>query len=56
MVDSPDEIVSFAEVVLVGNSGEEFAEIVQRLAPQQHVIDLVRLKAPRAAHYEGIAW
>ncbi len=57
LVDSADEIVDFSEVVIVGNAGEEFAGIVQRLSPAQHVIDFVRLKAPPASvPYEGIAW
>jgi GDP-mannose 6-dehydrogenase len=57
LVDSPDEIVAFADVVIVGNSSEEFAEILGRLSPEQQVIDLVRLKAPGTrARYEGIAW
>lgn len=57
MVDSGDEIIRFSEVVVVGNGGEEFADIVGRLAPEQRVIDLVRLRnAGSAAAYEGIAW
>lgn len=57
MVDSADELVKFSEVVIVGNAGEEFGAIVERLSPDQQVIDLVRLKSmPGAARYEGIAW
>jgi GDP-mannose 6-dehydrogenase len=57
MVTSGDELVKFAELVIVGNAGDEFGTIVQSLAPQQRVIDLVRLEAiPAAATYEGIAW
>jgi GDP-mannose 6-dehydrogenase len=57
MVDSADELVKFAEVIIVGNADEEFGAIVQNLPPQQRVIDLVRLgMIPAGAGYEGIAW
>lgn len=57
LVDTADELVDFAEIVVVGNGGEEFAGIVGRLSPRQTVIDLVRLKTGElAAAYEGIAW
>jgi GDP-mannose 6-dehydrogenase len=57
MVDSLEDIASFAEVVLVGNAGEEFAPLLGMLSGDQHVIDLVRLKSSSGrASYEGIAW
>ena len=57
LVDSADEIVRFSEIVVVGNPSEEFADIINRLSPDQAVIDLVRLQAIRsAAAYDGIAW
>lgn len=57
MVDSLEEIAGFAEVVLVGNAGEEFTALLGMLSGEQHVIDLVRLKTKTsAASYEGIAW
>jgi len=46
-----------AEILVVGNTGEEFAAVLTRLSPEQRVIDLVRLKAAaRPPGYEGIAW
>jgi len=57
MVESADELMKFAEVVIVGNNGDDFGAIVRGLAPHQHVIDLVRIGTiPAAAGYEGIAW
>lgn len=58
MVDSLDDIAAFAEVVVVGNTGDEFAGFLPRLRPEQRVIDLVRLKGAGGvpAAYEGIAW
>jgi GDP-mannose 6-dehydrogenase len=58
MVDSLDDIAAFAEVVVVGNTGDEFAAFLPRLRPEQRVIDLVRLKGAGQgpAAYDGIAW
>jgi GDP-mannose 6-dehydrogenase len=57
LVDSPDEIVGFAEIVIVGNASEEFGTVLERLGPGQQVIDLVRLTPSGIrARYEGIGW
>jgi GDP-mannose 6-dehydrogenase len=58
MVDSLDDIAAFAEVVVVGNTGDEFAAFLPRLRPEQRVVDLVRLKGAGQgpAAYDGIAW
>jgi GDP-mannose 6-dehydrogenase len=58
LVDSLDEVVGFAEVVVIGNSAEEFGQCLAQLGRDQQVIDLVRMKAPAgiAAAYDGIAW
>jgi GDP-mannose 6-dehydrogenase len=57
MVDSLDDIARFSEVIVVGNASDEFTGIFPMLAPEQHVVDLVRLKAEGAGtSYEGIAW
>lgn len=57
MVDSPDEIVSHSEVILVGNQSDEFFPSLERLSPAQVVIDLTPAgPAPRTtAYYERIA-
>lgn len=57
LVDSLDEVAAFAEVVLVGNASDEFSPLLSRLKPDQHVIDLVRVRNhPSGGNYEGIAW
>jgi GDP-mannose 6-dehydrogenase len=59
LCDTLDEVLSQAEVVVVGNAAPEFADAVRRCRPDQLIIDLVRLPVPRdeiAARYEGICW
>lgn len=57
LVDSADELLHFAEVVVVGNGAAEFADIASRLTSRQRVVDLVRLDPrPSAGAYDGIAW
>jgi len=58
LVGDVQEIADHAEVVVVGNRSREFVEVLARLGPEQHVIDLVRIAkdARTAATYEGIAW
>lgn len=57
MVGTMDEIVSHAEVVLIGNQSPEFAEALRRLTPEQRVIDLTPATAlpETAAGYERIS-
>jgi len=58
IVDDLDEIVDFAEVIIVGNKSEEFVTIFDKLKKEQIVIDLVRIteNVKTKAHYEGIYW
>jgi GDP-mannose 6-dehydrogenase len=59
MVDSAEQLMRHAEVLVVGNGAPEFSAIVATRNPDQHVIDLVRVDADLAGHsagYEGIAW
>ena len=55
MRTSIDEVLDFAEVLVVGNKAEEFKEIEQREG--QVVIDLVRLfEKISDNNYQGICW
>ncbi len=58
MVKDPQSILEHAEVIVIGNNDPQFAEIAQKLKPEQHVVDFVRIGAMKAgAHgYHGIAW
>jgi GDP-mannose 6-dehydrogenase len=57
MTDSLDEIMRFAEILVVGNAAPEFAAVAGRLSPGQRVLDLVRLAdVADRDNYEGIGW
>ncbi|MGE5294763.1 MAG: nucleotide sugar dehydrogenase [Solirubrobacterales bacterium] len=58
MVESVDEVLDHAEVVIVGNQAPEFSDIMNRVRPDQTVVDLVRI-APlttQEGKYYGICW
>ena len=58
MVETIDEVLEHAEVIVIGNKAGEFNGIVDRLRPDQVVVDLVRI-APlttREGKYYGICW
>lgn len=58
MVDTPDDVLAHAETIVIGNGSEKFVELLQRVGPQQHVIDLVRITKdiPSTINYDGINW
>jgi GDP-mannose 6-dehydrogenase len=58
MKKSLDEIVDFADVLVIGNKNEEFASIFSHLKPSQVVLDLVRIADASAtpATYQGLSW
>ena len=58
MVDSAEQLMEHAEVLIVGNGAPEFADIVSNRTPNQYVIDLVRIggEAGDSAGYEGISF
>ena len=58
MRESIDEVLAHADIIVIGNSAPEFAQIAELLRPGQKVIDLVRLKATfrSPGQYEGICW
>lgn len=56
---SLDEVVQFAEVLVIGNQNPEFAKILEKRHPEQIVIDLVRVLPNHESlppHYKGICW
>ncbi|PND59613.1 GDP-mannose dehydrogenase [Mycobacterium sp. ENV421] len=57
MVDTVDEVIDFAETIVVGNGAKEFRSAIERLGADQIVIDLVRV-ADRTSDdsYDGICW
>jgi GDP-mannose 6-dehydrogenase len=57
MSTSIDEVLEFAEVLVIGNKAEQFKEIEQRQKEGQVVIDLVRLfERTSGNNYQGICW
>jgi GDP-mannose 6-dehydrogenase len=58
MVDSIDAVLQHADVIVIGNSSEEFREVPDRISNNQVVVDLVRIVDSRTVDgkYDGICW
>ena len=58
MVDSQEELLSHAQVIVIGNTAEEITGALQARRPDQSLVDLVRLARDlrSEAGYSGIAW
>lgn len=58
MVDTVEEVLDHAEVIVIGNKAPEFGGIVDRVRPDQVVVDLVRIapSTTQAGKYYGIGW
>lgn len=57
MVESMQEVMDFAETIVIGNGAAEFKPVPDNLKPGQVVVDLVRIsKEMSSAQYDGICW
>lgn len=58
MVQTMDEVLAFAETLVIGNGAGEFAGILERIRPGQVVVDLVRVvkECNKTGEYDGICW
>lgn len=57
MCSNVDEVIEFADVIVVGNKAQEFEKLQQVQKEGQVVIDLVRLMSkPSDESYQGICW
>jgi len=58
MVERVDDVLAFAETIVIGNGAEEFRAVPDRLKPGQVVVDLVRVSQRRSDSpvYDGICW
>ncbi len=57
MVESIDEVLRFAETVVIGTNDREFSTVTERLREGQTVIDFVRVpRGSNGANYHGICW
>ncbi|MDB5794241.1 MAG: algD [Noviherbaspirillum sp.] len=60
MAESIEEVLDFAETIVIGNDAAEFRDLPSRLRPGQAIVDLVRI-SPRGFRsatdtYDGICW
>ncbi|MEN3293812.1 MAG: GDP-mannose 6-dehydrogenase [Burkholderiales bacterium] len=56
MTASMDEVLDFADTVVIGNNAPEFRDVASRLKSGQVVVDLVRILPHRDEAYDGICW
>jgi GDP-mannose 6-dehydrogenase len=57
MVGSVEEVLDFAETIVIGNGAEEFHSVLDRLGEHQVVVDLVRIGSRKSGgQYDGICW
>jgi GDP-mannose 6-dehydrogenase len=58
MMDSIDAVVQHADIIVIGNSSEEFREVPDSISSNQVVVDLVRIVDNRSVDgkYDGICW
>lgn len=57
MAASVEEVVGFAETLVIGNAADEFKGCLDRLRADQQIVDLVRLVDRRSGGaYDGICW
>ncbi|AVR95987.1 nucleotide sugar dehydrogenase [Pseudoduganella armeniaca] len=57
MVNSMEEVLAFADTVVIGNGAAEFKEVPALLKNGQVIVDLVRIsKEQSGGQYDGICW
>ncbi len=57
MVESVQEVLEFAEIIVIGNNSAEFKLVFDKLKPGQVLVDLVRIvKDKSSSRYDGICW
>lgn len=59
MRDRVEDVIDHADVILVGNSEPQFDGLLEKLKPDQTVLDLVRIAGASTSdggNYEGISW
>lgn len=58
MVNTMEEVLEYAEVIVIGNAAAEFQSILEKIQPNQIVVDLVRIvpNKSEAGRYDGICW
>lgn len=57
MVDTIDEVVNHADVIVIGNGAEEFSAVVDQAPAGKTIVDLVRITGRTTdENYDGICW
>ena len=57
MVTSMQDVLDFADTIVIGNGAAEFKTVPDSLKPHQHIVDLVRIsKEQSGEQYDGICW
>ena len=57
MVNNLEDVLEHAETIVIGNSGPEFKNILNRINDNQAVIDFVRISDLAGnTKYSGICW
>ncbi len=57
MVSSMQDVLDFAETIVIGNGAAEFKTVPASLKPGQHIVDLVRISQETSREqYDGICW
>ena len=57
MVDNFEEVISHADVIVIGHADEEFEAAVKNFRNEQQVVDFVRIESAKDVKgYDGICW
>jgi GDP-mannose 6-dehydrogenase len=58
MVGSIEELMQKSKTIIIGNKAQEFESVLDQIAHDQVIIDLVRIRKqpPQTEQYEGICW
>ena len=58
LVPDIEDVLEHADTLVIGNNAPEFREALQRVRPEQQVVDLVRLtdEGAKLPNYQGICW
>ncbi|OBV40653.1 nucleotide sugar dehydrogenase [Janthinobacterium psychrotolerans] len=57
MVDNMQDVLDFADTIVIGNGAAEFKTVPASIKPHQHIVDLVRISKDQSGEqYDGICW
>lgn len=57
MVNSMEEVLAFADTIVIGNGAAEFKQVPGLLKDGQSIVDLVRISSEQSGgQYDGICW